>query len=114
MKRPAAACKKPGCAGLVRDGVCSVCGPLRRQMQRAVDERRGSAASRGYDRRWQRVRSIYLRAHPLCADCMAERRVTAATEVHHITALRDGGTHDDANLMALCKMHHSRRTAAGE
>lgn len=114
MKRPAAACRKPGCAGRVRDGVCSVCGPLRRQVQWTVDERRGSASSRGYDRRWQRIRAMYLRAHPLCVDCQAGRRTTAATEVHHIVALRDGGTHDDGNLMALCKSHHSTRTAAGE
>ena len=57
---------------------------------------------------------MYLRAHPLCVDCQAERRVTAATEVHHIKALRDGGDHNDDNLMALCKSHHSKRTAAGE
>lgn len=114
MKRAASACRRPGCAGLVRDHVCSVCGPLRRQMQRAVDERRSSAASRGYDRRWQRVRSMYLRAHPLCVDCMAERRVREATEVHHVVALRDGGDHSDANLMALCKSCHSTRTGRGE
>jgi 5-methylcytosine-specific restriction protein A len=46
-------------------------------------------------------------------DCQAERKVTAATEVHHIAALRYGGTHEDSNLMALCKSHHSSRTAAG-
>ena len=95
--------------------MCSVCGPTRKQQaQRQVDERRGSASSRGYDRRWQRIRAMYLRAHPLCVDCQAGRRTTAATEVHHIVALRDGGTHDDGNLMALCKSHHSTRTATGE
>ena len=112
--RPGRSCNKPGCPGIVRGGTCSVCGSLRKQVQRQVDERRGSASSRGYDRRWQRIRAMYLRAHPLCVDCQAGRRTTAATEVHHIVALRDGGTHDDGNLMALCKSHHSTRTAAGE
>ena len=94
--------------------MCSVCGPVGKQAQRVIDERRGSASSRGYDRRWQRIRAMYLRAHPLCVDCQAERRVTAATEVHHIKALRDGGDHNDDNLMALCKSHHSSRTGRGE
>lgn len=113
-RRAASACRKPGCPGLVRDGACSVCGPLRRESQRQHDERRGSASSRGYDRRWQWIRALYLRAHPLCVDCQADGHVAAATEVHHIKALRDGGDHSDDNLMALCKSHHSKRTGRGE
>jgi 5-methylcytosine-specific restriction protein A len=37
--------------------------------------------------------------------------VTAAAEVHHILPLSQGGTHAEANLMALCKECHSRITA---
>lgn len=113
-QRPGSACRRPGCAGIVRDGVCSSCGPLRRAGQVARDERRGTAASRGYGGRWQRVRAMYLRSHPLCADCEAAGRVAVATDVHHIVARRAGGSDDESNLMALCHACHSKRTAAGE
>lgn len=114
MKRAASACRNGRCPGLVRNGVCSVCGPLRRQSQQAQDERRGSAARRGYDGRWQRIRALHLSAHPLCADCTDAGRVVEATEVHHRIALRNGGTHDESNLLSLCKSCHSTRTARGE
>lgn len=106
-------CRRNGCAGLVRGGVCSVCGDLRRREDRLLDARRGSAASRGYGSRWRKVRGMVLAAQPLCVDCQAESRVTAASEVHHVVARRDGGTDALSNLMALCKSCHSRRTAQG-
>ena len=37
--------------------------------------------------------------------------LTPAQEVHHILPLSRGGTHEDANLMALCKPCHSEITA---
>lgn len=107
-------CNRPGCAGLVRNGVCSACGPRRTHRNRQHDEQRGSAAHRGYDRRWRRVRLMQLRQYPLCTDCNAAGRVTAATEVHHIIAVRDGGTNEQSNLLSLCKSCHSTRTNRGE
>ena len=41
---------------------------------------------------------------------MSEGRLTPAEEVHHILPLAVGGTHDENNLMALCKSCHSRIT----
>lgn len=111
MKRAGTVCRKPGCPGLVRDGQCNRCGhTTKRVHQQRYDQVRESAAKRGYDRRWQRLRLAYLRAHPLCVECQAEHRTTPATEVDHITPLRWGGTHDWSNLQALCKPHHSRKT----
>ena len=57
---------------------------------------------------------MYLRKHPLCADCAEYGQATAATEVHHMIALRDGGSHDECNLLALCHRCHSRRTGHGQ
>ena len=109
--RPGRACTQtPGCPGIVRGGQCSVCGPGRRSQQ-DYDRRRGSAASRGYDRRWQRLRTMVLASSPLCVMCLAENRVTPATEVDHIRPLADGGDHSEDNLQPLCKSHHSRKTA---
>lgn len=110
-RRAGRACAKRGCAGIVRDGVCSVCGP--RSAVTNYDERRGSAASRGYDRHWQKRRLAYLREHPLCVECAREDIVTAATDVDHIIPKRDGGTDDPENLQALCHVCHSKKTASG-
>ena len=107
------ACRRHGCAGLVRDGVCSVCGPVRRQSQAAHDEQRGNAAQRGYGGRWQRLRVAFLDQYPLCAHCLQVGRVEPATDVHHITPRRDGGSDRYDNLLALCHACHSKVTAAG-
>ena len=42
---------------------------------------------------------------------MERGKLTPAQEVHHILPLSRGGSHDDANLMALCKPCHSEITA---
>lgn len=111
-QRAGSSCRRAGCPGIVRAGVCSTCGPLR-QAQQGHDDRRGSASARGYGRHWQKKRLAYLRAHPLCVQCADEGLTTAATDVDHIVAKRNGGTDDEENLQALCHMHHSRKTAAG-
>ena len=112
--RPPTTCRRPGCPGLVHDGTCSVCGPRRRPLQVEHDERRGTAAERGYDAAWQRLRERYLREHPLCVACLAQGHVRTATDVDHITARRRGGSDDDSNLQALCHSCHSAKTARGE
>jgi len=68
---------------------------------------RASAASRGYGRRWRRLASLVLAGSPWCSDCLTE----PSSEVHHLVAKRDGGEDDAANLLALCKSCHSKRTA---
>lgn len=110
-RKPGRACTiTPGCPGIVRGDRCNVCGP-RRQTESEYDQRRGSAASRGYDRRWRRLRAMILARQPLCVMCLAENRVTPAIELDHIVPLRDGGDNSEDNLQPLCKSHHSRKTA---
>lgn len=111
--KPPKACNRPGCRGLVRDGVCNVCGPLRRQRDKEIDDRRGSSASRGYGYSWRRWRAMYLRSHRLCVICLRNGRVEPATDVHHIIPKRDGGLDIESNLQALCHSCHSRITNAG-
>ena len=64
---------------------------------------------------WQQVRPDYLRNHPLCELCLAEGKVVAAVDVHHIIPVESGHTlaemeqlcYDSANnLQALCIPHH--------
>jgi len=109
VKAPTA-CNRSGCKGLVRDGVCSACGPRRRHSEREYDRQRGSASARGYDRRWQKLRKMFLAANPLCVECQAEGRTVAATDVDHIVPKRAGGTDAWENLQGLCHECHSRKT----
>ena len=77
-----------------------------------LDALRGSA-------RWQRLREVVLRHHPLCVVCQALGRNVPATEVHHIVPAaqmvtrwgRDGFFRED-NLVALCTRCHDRNEHA--
>jgi 5-methylcytosine-specific restriction endonuclease McrA len=103
-RRPALPCRQPGCPRLN----CELHRPKR-------EDNRPSAAVRGYGRRWQRLRLMYLRAHPLCADPFgvheAAGETVAATDVDHVTARRFGGEDEWENLQALCHQCHSKKTA---
>lgn len=84
--------------------------------ERQYDRERGSAASRGYGRRWKIVRDCYLAQHPFCADPYREhQQPTMATEVDHIEPHRGNTAKfwDFRNLQSLCKSCHSRKTASG-
>ncbi|MDQ1077995.1 HNH endonuclease [Pseudoroseomonas cervicalis] len=87
----------------------------RREQLSALDRRRGSSASRGYDGAWQRLRLQVLSDEPLCRFCHQAGRIVAATEVDHIQpiALRPDLRLARANLRSLCKPCHSRLTASG-
>jgi 5-methylcytosine-specific restriction protein A len=107
-------CKTPTCNGVAHNGECSKCGSQRRDKDRAYDTHRGTAAQRGYDSTWRKVRRMQLSNEPLCFDCKAGGRVTIGVEVHHVIAKRDNGSNSFDNLMTLCKSHHSQRTSKGE
>jgi 5-methylcytosine-specific restriction enzyme A len=98
--RSARPCSYPGCGSLTRGSRCE-----KHQHVREADNR-ASAAARGYDRQWRKLRLWFLRCNPVCVMCHR-----AAEEVDHITPIRDGGTNDPDNLRALCKSCHSKVTA---
>ncbi len=97
--RAATPCRRGTCNGLVRGGMCSVCGSQRRDKDRTHDAHRGTAAQRGYNSTWQRLRRMKLASEPLCHDCLARGVVTMGAEVHHIKAKRDGGDNSFDNLI---------------
>lgn len=73
-----------------------------------------SAAARGYDRAWRRVRLLVLAAEPLCRLCVEAGRTTAATEVDHIErfhGLDDPRRLDPENCQPICRECHARKTA---
>lgn len=106
-KRP---CTFPGCPELTLNGRCV---KHTREERKIIDGRRGSAASRGYDGKWQAARAEFLRLHPLCHRCHATGRLTQATVVDHVIAHKgDKDTFwDQKNWAALCKQCHDRKTA---
>jgi len=73
------------------------------------DGKRQTAHQRGYDRRWVKIKNLYLREFPCCEDCDKEGKSTPADLVHHDRPLNEGGTHDFDNLVSLCRKHHAIR-----
>lgn len=82
--------------------------------QREYDRERGTAAERGYDRRWQKYRAWYLSQHPLCVYCQAKGIVRAATVVDHIEPHKGDERKfwNEANHQSLCAGCHNRKTAS--
>lgn len=82
----------------------------------ATEQQRGNSTQRGYGYRWQKTSKGWLEAHPLCAECERQGRVTAATEVDHITPHRGDMIlfWDRTNWQSMCKPCHSSKTAKGE
>jgi 5-methylcytosine-specific restriction enzyme A len=106
-------CPVPSCHALTRGGRCPA---HKRQSWRAYETRRPDRseikafyASSG----WQKARAAKLEADPSCEDCAAFGYQRAASQVDHITPVREGGDpHDATNLRSLCLPCHSRRTMA--
>lgn len=128
--RPFRICRHPGCSALVYGKVERCAQHLEAAKQvsdarkRELDERRGTATSRGYDVRWRRFREQWLRQHPICGDrirgrsaehsaCAATGRVTPGTDVDHIVPHSGDPAlfWDEVNLQTLCRECHNRKTA---
>jgi len=81
--------------------------------RQAHDRWRGSAASRGYDNAWRRLREAKLKADPVCWWCQSLGRLTAANTVDHIVPISE---RPDlrlvwSNLRSGCKPCHDAHTA---
>jgi 5-methylcytosine-specific restriction enzyme A len=76
-------------------------------------EFRGTAAQRGYDAHWRRLRALYLQRNPLCVVCESDGRCTPATVVDHIKPIAEEPELRlvESNLRSLCKHHHDQHTA---
>lgn len=99
-------CSTPGCPELTPSGRCTTC-------TSRADQQRGTAAARGYDRRWERRRARYLTRNPICVLCGG----IATVADHHPESRRDliaqGVADPDADhrLRPLCDTDHSKQTA---
>lgn len=119
---PPRVCSAPGCYALAYGSPRCPAHPYEPRPRprwsardRERDLARGSAAERGYDGAWHRLRRAYLATHPLCAECQRAGRVRAAEEVDHVIPIAE---RPDlrlvwSNLQSLCKPCHRRKTARG-
>ncbi|MGV8832968.1 MAG: HNH endonuclease [Devosia sp.] len=97
------------CGKVVPSGVRCQCQVARDKARlQAYDKTRPTAAQRGYDGAWRKLRAAYIAAHPVCEICGKP-----ATDVDHIQPI---ATHPHlrlewTNLRALDHACHSRHTA---
>ena len=69
--KPKKPCRHPGCPKLTDGLYCEEHEVLHRGD-------RASSSKRGYNRQWQKARARYLKAHPLCVQCLKEGHAVTA------------------------------------
>ncbi len=97
-KRP---CAYPNCPELTTSQYCPT---HSKQVAARYDKARGTAAQRGYDATWRKVRAHKLALYPLCQLCETQGRLKPAVLVHHID--RDPRNNAPGNLQSLCVQCH--------
>ena len=99
MPRPPSPCLVQRCPALaVRGGRCA-------EHARQHDRQQGTAAQRGYGYAWRQLRRRILARNPTCTIC----RQAPAVEVDHIIPRSQGGTDDESNLRATCRLCNRSR-----
>lgn len=109
--KPRPGCKYPYCSNKAEKGsaYCIKHKPKDK-------DNRPSSTARGYDRRWRKVRKMYLNENPLCVECLNEGHITPATTVDHIEPHKGDYNKfwDEDNMQSLCESCHNRKTAKGK
>ena len=105
-KKPKRPCSHPGCPMLTGGQFCEE--HAKEEAKRYEKYDRDPAVRKRYGRAWKRIRDRYAAAHPLCELCQKNGLLIPTEEIHHKTPLSEGGTHNEENLIALCKSCHAR------
>ena len=108
-RKPKKPCAFPGCPKLTDGRYCEEHTKVMNDRYNKYERPYDSSAR--YGSAWRKIRNRYIKMHPYCEECLKNRKLTKAEEVHHIIPLNHGGNHAENNLMALCKPCHSRITA---
>jgi 5-methylcytosine-specific restriction protein A len=104
-RKPKKPCSFPSCPNLTENKYCD-------NHAKLYSKERASSAERGYDSRWRKSRSRFLKVNPLCLNCQAEGKLVKATVVDHIVPHRGDKKlfWDESNWQPLCKRCHDRKT----
>lgn len=86
----------------------------RREMEKLFEchQRKWGCTKRPRGRAGAAQRKQRFADEPFCRDCRDRDIIRYATEIDHIVPLSKGGTNDDSNVRALCKLCHNARTTA--
>ena len=89
--------------------VVGACGTCSRQKKATTEDFRAGSGER-YGARWNDLSVRYRTHNPLCEQCKAEGKTTAAEDVHHIRKVKDSPElmYDWSNLMSVCRKCHIR------
>lgn len=102
-------CFYPGCQELTRERYCE------KHRKASYDDRRESAAKRGYGSKWAKARLAFLAEHPTCEceRCKASGQPLPADVVDHIIPHRGNQKlfWDTKNWQAMNHVCHNRKTA---
>jgi 5-methylcytosine-specific restriction endonuclease McrA len=98
-------CLHPNCPDAATPGksICAAHAAKQRKANRSVSDSFYSSVA------WRRTREKQLHDHPLCQyDESGDECEEIADSVHHIVPIEIGGARrDPANLMSVCRRHHS-------
>lgn len=67
-------------------------------------DNRPNATDRGYGPLWKRISKAYKENNPRCEIC----HINQSQIVHHRIPLKQGGSNDVSNLVAVCRHCHER------
>lgn len=101
-------CAEPGCPEVCMGSRCSAHAPDRKADYARQNRERPSPTAQGYNWLWRKRRRMVLMRQPICAVNGCNR---LAVDVDHILPKRQGGSDHITNLQALCRSHHSSKTA---
>lgn len=111
---PIRVCAEPGCPELTENG--SKCDEHRKVDRARQDAHRPSAAARGYDAKWRKIRKAFLLDNPFCVICGADAEVPDHYPKTRRELLEEGvdNPDDPKFLRPLCVSHHNSETAKAQ
>lgn len=107
--KPKKPCAFQGCPELVDPGE-TYCEKHKALKNKEYDKyQRSPSHNKRYGNNWRKIRAAYVKAHPLCEECLKIGKMTPVEEVHHVIPLSAGGTNRWENLMSLCQSCHTKK-----
>jgi 5-methylcytosine-specific restriction enzyme A len=112
-RAPLKVCQTPACGALCEGRHCArhASSDNRVLARRRFDARRGTAHSRGYDRRHAKWRLLILARDPLCKIGHFCKGEAPSTVADHIIPLSQGGDWSMDNGQGACERDHDWKTA---